>query len=76
MRLRRLPALLSAFALVAIAVPTVALRGVPDGKVFDLYDAPSGTLVGQATSEQLQAGLRVDVPDKDGAKVLLVQPAG
>src|SRR4051812_30737270 len=50
---------------------SIRLRGIPDDRVFDLYDAPSGALVGQATSQQLQEGLRVDVPDKDGSKVLL-----
>jgi alpha-galactosidase len=55
---------------------TVALRGVPDDRVFDLYDGPDGVLVGQATSAELQQGIEVVVPDKDGAKVLLVQPAG
>jgi hypothetical protein len=54
---------------------TVALRGVPDNRVFNLYAAPSGELVGQATSAQLQAGISLGVPDKDGVKVLLVQPA-
>ena len=54
---------------------SVPLKGVPDGKVFDLYEAPTGTWVGQATSAELQQGLAVSVPDKSGAKVLLVRPA-
>jgi len=59
-------------ATTSVAVP---LRGVPDGRVFDLYEAPTGTLVGQATSAQLQAGLPVTVAETAGATVLLVRPA-
>lgn len=52
---------------------TVALRGMPDGQVFDLYEGPSGALVGQATSAQLQQGLVLSLPEKDTAKVLVIQ---
>lgn len=51
----------------------VPLRGIPDGKVFDLYEAPSGELVGSATSEELQRGLNVELPAADTAKVLVVR---
>lgn len=49
----------------------VALKGVPDGRVFELRAAPSGDVVGTATSAELQAGLPVTLAP-DGATVLLV----
>lgn len=53
---------------------TVPMRGIPDGKVFDLYEAPTGALVGTATSEQLQRGLTVELPQIDTARVLVIRP--
>lgn len=53
---------------------TVPLQGVPDGRVFDLYLAPGGERVGSATSTELRAGLRVSLPERDTAQVLLIQP--
>lgn len=52
---------------------SVPLKGVPDGRVFDLYAAPSGELVGSATSAELQQGLAVELPEKDTAKVLVLR---
>ena len=54
---------------------TVALRGVPDDMVFDLREAPTGTLVGQVTSAELQQGLPITLADKNAARVLLITPA-
>jgi hypothetical protein len=53
---------------------TVPLRGIPDGMVFDLYEAPTGALVGSATSAELQQGLTVELPERDAARVLLLRP--
>ena len=52
---------------------TVPMRGIPDGKVFDLYEAPTGALVGTATSAELQSGLTVDLPQIDTARVLVIR---
>ena len=52
---------------------TVALRGVPDGRTFDLLVAPTGERLRTVTSAELQAGLPVTL-GPDGAVVLLVVP--
>ena len=52
---------------------TVPLRGVPDDRVFDLYAAPSGELVGSATSADLQRGLAVQLPEQHTAQVLVIR---
>jgi hypothetical protein len=54
---------------------TIALRNVPAGMTFDLFEGPSGNHVGTATSEQLRSGIEITIPAKDGARVLLIQPA-
>jgi hypothetical protein len=56
------------------ATVTVPLRGIPDGRTFDVVAAPTGTVVGRYTSAQLRAGLPVSVASKDGAVALLIQP--
>ena len=55
---------------------TIALRNVPAGRTFTLRSAPDGAVVGQATSEQLRAGLPVTIDAPRGARVLLIEPAG
>src|SRR3954470_14456405 len=60
----------------ADATRTIALRNVPAGRTFTLRSAPDGTVVGQATSEQLRAGLPVTIDAPRGARVLLIEPAG
>ena len=57
------------------ATKTIALRNVPPGLTFDLLEAPSGTKVGTATSEQLSSGLEIAIPGTNGAKVLLIVPS-
>jgi Melibiase len=54
---------------------TIALRNVPGGRTFRLTSAPDGADLGTATSEQLRAGLAVDVPAKGGAVVVAIRPA-
>jgi hypothetical protein len=58
------------------ATTKVALRNIPSGKLFSLYEAPTGKLIGRATSAQLQRGLTVTLPQKNTARLLLVLPAG
>ncbi len=50
----------------------VALRNVPAGRTFELRSAPSGAVVGTATSGQLRDGLVVNLPTKRAAQVLLI----
>ncbi len=57
----------------ADATRTVALKGVPAGRRFDLLEAPSGRVLGRVTSAELQQGLPVSLP-RDGATLLLVVP--
>ena len=57
------------------ATKSIALRNVPAGMTFDLFEGPTGAHVGTVTSEQLSAGIEVTIPSKDGARVLLIQPA-
>ncbi len=54
---------------------TIALRNVPPGMTFDLFEGPSGTPVGTVTSEQLSNGIEITIPNANGARVLLIQPA-
>ncbi|HEX8083156.1 MAG TPA: alpha-galactosidase [Solirubrobacteraceae bacterium] len=54
---------------------TIALRNVPDGRTFVLTSAPDGAWLGTVTSAQLRAGIHVEIPAKDGAKVIAIRPA-
>jgi Melibiase len=51
----------------------IPLRNVPDGRRFALIEAPSGRRVGIASSAELQNGLRVSLPVKDTARVLVIR---
>ena len=53
----------------------IALRNVPPGLRFDLFEGPSGDKVGQATSAELTRGLDVKVGAKGGARVIVIVPA-
>jgi hypothetical protein len=57
----------------AEATRTIALRNVPPGHRFELVRAPDGSPAGTATSEELAAGIEVEVPDPRGAAVLLIR---
>ena len=57
------------------ATQTFSLRNVPPGMTFDLFAAPGGEHVATVSSEQLASGLEVNIPEKDGARVLLIEPA-
>jgi hypothetical protein len=50
----------------------VALRNVPPGRHFELRAAPSGDVVGHATSEELRDGLTVTLPAVRTAQVLVI----
>jgi hypothetical protein len=54
---------------------SIPLRNVPEGMTFDLFEGPTGAHVGTATSAELARGLDVTIPERDGARVLLIQPA-
>jgi hypothetical protein len=58
----------------SVDTATVALRNVPAGLVFDLIAAPTGEVLGTATSAQLSAGLPIAIDQQRGQRVLLVQP--
>ena len=58
------------------AARTIALRNVPGGRTFRLTSVPDGLDLGTATSEQLRAGLPVEIAAKDGAAVIAIRPAG
>ncbi len=57
------------------ATKTIALRNVPAGMTFELFEGPSGNQVGTVTSEQLSNGIDITLPEKDSARVLLIKPA-
>jgi len=54
---------------------TIALRDIPPGRRFDLFEGPTGKRVATVTSERLTRGLRVSLPQKRQARVLLIRPA-
>jgi hypothetical protein len=56
------------------AAKTIALKNVPAGMTFDLFEGPSGNKVGTATSEELSDGIDITIPNKDGARVLIIRP--
>jgi hypothetical protein len=46
---------------------------VPPGRSFELVRAPDGESVGTASSEELADGVRVEIPERRGAVVLLIR---
>lgn len=59
------------------AEPTkqIALRNVPAGRRFDLFEGPTGRYAGTVTSARLSRGLTVHLAAKRQARVLLIVPA-
>ena len=53
----------------------IALENVPAGRRFELRSGPDGAVLGTFTSDQLRTGLDVSIPEAEGARVLLIQPA-
>jgi hypothetical protein len=56
------------------ATTTVALRAVPPGHTFELREAPTGAVVGTATSQELATGFTVTLANPRAASVLLITP--
>ena len=50
-------------------------ENVPPGRQFELTSAPDGAVVGTFSSEQLRAGIDVRIAEREGARVLLIEPA-
>ena len=57
------------------AAKTIALRNVPPNRRFDLFRGPDGRHAGTVTSAELTRGIRVELPEKRTARVLLIRPA-
>ncbi|MDQ3935889.1 MAG: alpha-galactosidase, partial [Actinomycetota bacterium] len=53
----------------------IALRNVPPGLRFDLFEGPGGERVDRVTSAELTRGLDVAIGSKGGARVLVIVPA-
>ncbi len=51
----------------------IALRNVPPGRTFELREGAGETPLGTFTSAQLERGLRVEIPEAEGSRVLLIQ---
>ena len=56
-------------------VARIELRDVPPRRCFALRSAPDGSPAGVATSRDLTRGLRIELPDPDTARVLLIEPS-
>jgi hypothetical protein len=52
----------------------IVLENVPPGRTFRLLSGPDGAAIGTATSDQLRAGIEVQVPETQGARVILIEP--
>jgi hypothetical protein len=50
----------------------VALRGVRGSRTFRLRDAETGQRYGTFSAEQLRAGIPIALPQRNSARVLLV----
>jgi hypothetical protein len=57
------------------ATRRIALRNVPRGLEFELFEGPGGERVGTATSAELRRGLDVSIGEKGLARVLVIVPA-
>jgi hypothetical protein len=53
---------------------TIALRNVPPRRSFTIRAAPTDEVIAHATSQQLQQGLAITIPDRRGSRVLLIAP--
>jgi alpha-galactosidase len=54
---------------------TIRLENVPPGRRFRLISAPDGASAGTVSSKRLRKGLRIELPEKDSARVLVIEPA-
>jgi len=55
---------------------TVALRNVPSGKTFELFEAPADVAIGIFTSAELTAGIPITISARDRARVIRIHPIG
>ena len=55
---------------------TIALRNVPAGHTFALSEGADELPVGTVTSADLTAGLPVEIPEAEGARVILIEETG
>jgi hypothetical protein len=53
---------------------TVALRGVRGNRSFELRDAETGVPFGTFSAMQLRAGIEIALPQRNSARVLLIDP--
>jgi hypothetical protein len=54
---------------------TLELRGVRGSRTFQLRDAETGELFGTFSAAQLRAGISISLPQRNSARVLLIDPA-
>src|SRR5262249_25681095 len=52
----------------------VSLRGLRGSGTFELRDAETGALVGSFSAAQLRAGISISLPERNSARVLLIDP--
>jgi len=52
---------------------TIALRNVPRGGSYELVSAPGGEVVDTVSASRLRKGIRVEIPERRGARVLVVR---
>jgi hypothetical protein len=55
---------------------TIAIRNVPAGHTFALYEGTDEVPLGTVTSAQLSGGLPVEIPEEEGARMLLIEETG
>jgi len=53
----------------------VPLRGVRGSGTFELRDAETGAAFGTFSAAQLRAGIPISLPQRNSARVLLIDPA-
>jgi hypothetical protein len=53
----------------------IGLKDVPPRRCFALRAAPDGSAAGFATSDDLRRGLRIELPEPESARVLLIEPS-
>jgi hypothetical protein len=53
----------------------IALENVPPGRHFELRSAPDDLELGIVSSETLRAGLDVQIPESEGARVVMIKPS-
>lgn len=52
---------------------TIGLRNVPPDRTFALYEGVDEALVETVTSAELRRGVRIEIPEAEGSRVLLIK---